>query len=62
LKIIELLQDKWLCVYFEKLVNHYKSSATLIRDFQDYDQSDYRRDIDKLVFKLSKRFLFKQTI
>ena len=62
LKIIELLKDKWLCVYFEKLVNHYKSSAKLIRDFQDYDQSGYRRDIDKLIFKLSNHFSLKQII
>jgi len=62
LKIIELLKDKWLVVYFEKLVNHYETSDNLIRNFQDYDQSCYRRDIDKLIFKLSNHFRLKQII
>ena len=56
LRIIELLQENWLNIYFEELVNHYKSSSNLISDFHEFSQSEICRNTDILSIKLSEHF------
>jgi hypothetical protein len=62
LKIIELLQFKWLEGYFRELINFYGSSQKLKETFKEYSHSHQCSEVEDLVVKLSKSQQFRTKI